>query len=65
MREKSPSCGGVWPRHLAIDATGKWIYAVNQNSGDITWFPINPTTGVPGPSAGRIAVAGAAQLRFA
>jgi 6-phosphogluconolactonase len=61
----SPSCGGDWPRNLAIDATGKWIYAVNQNSGDITWFPIDATTGVPGAAAGRIAVAGAAQLRFA
>jgi 6-phosphogluconolactonase len=61
----SPSCGGDWPRNLAIDATGKWIYAVNQNSGDITWFPIDATTGIPGAAAGRIAVAGAAQLRFA
>jgi 6-phosphogluconolactonase len=60
----TPSCGGVWPRHLAVDATGTWMYAVNQRSGDITWFPIDATTGVPGPAAGSLPVAGAAQLRF-
>jgi 6-phosphogluconolactonase len=61
----TPSCGGAWPRHLAIDATGTWMYAVNQTSGDVTWFRLDATTGIPGTAAGRITVAGAAQLRFA
>jgi 6-phosphogluconolactonase len=60
----TPSCGGNWPRHLAIDATGTWMYAANQFSGDITWFGIDATTGVPGPAAGKIVVPGVAQLRF-
>jgi 6-phosphogluconolactonase (cycloisomerase 2 family) len=61
----TPSSGGNWPRHLAIDATGSWLYAVNERSGGITWFPINAATGVPGAAAGTLSVTAAAQLRLA
>jgi 6-phosphogluconolactonase (cycloisomerase 2 family) len=60
----TPSCGGAWPRHLAIDATGAWLYVANERSGDLAWFPIDATTGVPGPAAGSIAVIAVAQIRF-
>ncbi|MCW2504846.1 MAG: hypothetical protein JWO79_3130 [Actinomycetia bacterium] len=58
-------CGGDWPRHHAIDPSGRWLYVANQRSGDVTWFPLDPSTGVPGPAAGRIAVPGAAHVLFA
>jgi 6-phosphogluconolactonase (cycloisomerase 2 family) len=61
----APSCGGDWPRHLALDASGSWIYAVNQRSGDVSWFPLSPTTGLPGARAGSLPAAGAAVLRLA
>ncbi|MGW0843906.1 lactonase family protein [Streptomyces sp. NPDC002787] len=38
-------CGGRWPRALA-HAAGT-LYVANQHSGDVTWFTVDPETGVP------------------
>jgi 6-phosphogluconolactonase len=40
-------CGGHWPRDLALDLTGRRLYAANERSGDVTWFDIDPATGIP------------------
>ncbi|MGC5363598.1 lactonase family protein [Streptomyces sp. DT24] len=40
-------CGGHWPRDLALDPTGRWLYAANERSGDVSWFGVDPATGVP------------------
>ncbi|MER6996074.1 lactonase family protein [Streptomyces sp. NPDC000410] len=40
-------CGGHWPRDLALDPTGSRLYAANERSGDVTWFAVDPVTGVP------------------
>ncbi|MFD7496190.1 lactonase family protein [Streptomyces sp. NPDC059832] len=40
-------CGGHWPRDLALDPTGRRLYAANERSGDVTWFDIDPETGTP------------------
>ncbi|MFI0961618.1 lactonase family protein [Streptomyces sp. NPDC021080] len=40
-------CGGVWPRALALDSSGRFLYAANERSGDVTWFAVDPDTGVP------------------
>ncbi|MGV9315726.1 lactonase family protein [Streptomyces sp. NPDC003691] len=40
-------CGGHWPRDLALDPTGRRLYAANERSGDVTWFDIDPATGIP------------------
>ncbi|MEV4945674.1 lactonase family protein [Streptomyces sp. NPDC053755] len=40
-------CGGHWPRDLALDPTGRRLYAANERSGDVTWFDIDRGTGVP------------------
>ncbi|WP_101256008.1 lactonase family protein [Streptomyces barkulensis] len=40
-------CGGHWPRDLALDPAGRRLYAANERSGDVTWFDIDPDTGVP------------------
>jgi 6-phosphogluconolactonase (cycloisomerase 2 family) len=61
-RIAAPSCGGDWPRHLAVDPTGSFLYAANQRSGTVTWLPIDPETGVPGPVAGTLTAPGAAQI---
>ncbi|WP_329070855.1 lactonase family protein [Streptomyces sp. NBC_01429] len=40
-------CGGRWPRDLALDPTGRRLYAANERSGDVTWFDVDRETGVP------------------
>ncbi|MFI8849017.1 lactonase family protein [Streptomyces sp. NPDC053499] len=40
-------CGGHWPRDLAAHPTGRWLYAANERSGDVTWFEVDPATGTP------------------
>lgn len=61
-RIADPTCGGDWPRHLALDRTGKRLYVANQRSGTITWLPIDLTTGLPGAVAGTLAAPEAAQI---
>ncbi|MFE7767821.1 lactonase family protein [Streptomyces sp. NPDC057438] len=38
-------CGGHWPRALA-HAAGT-LYVANERSGDVTWFRVDPETGIP------------------
>jgi 6-phosphogluconolactonase (cycloisomerase 2 family) len=40
-------CGGTWPRDLALDPAGRHLYAANEHSGDVSWFTLDPETGVP------------------
>ncbi|MGX2998593.1 lactonase family protein [Streptomyces sp. JNUCC 64] len=47
-------CGGRWPRDLKADASGRRLYAANERSGDVTWFDVDPATGLPG-RAGSVA----------
>ncbi|SES01877.1 lactonase family protein [Streptomyces qinglanensis] len=48
-RVATVSCGGCWPRDLAVHPTGRRLYAANERSGDVTWFGIDPGTGIPVP----------------
>ncbi|MDX3514405.1 lactonase family protein [Streptomyces caniscabiei] len=38
-------CGGHWPRALTY-AAGT-LYVANERSGDVTWFTVDPRTGLP------------------
>lgn len=40
-------CGGHWPRDLSLHPSGRWLYAANERSGDVTWFEVDADTGVP------------------
>ncbi|MFI6335065.1 lactonase family protein [Streptomyces sp. NPDC050535] len=40
-------CGGTWPRALALDPSGRFLYCANERSGDVTWFTVDPETGLP------------------
>ncbi|MFG3039540.1 lactonase family protein [Streptomyces sp. NPDC048330] len=40
-------CGGTWPRDLALAPSGRHLYAANERSGDVTWFTLDPESGVP------------------
>ncbi|MCX5448282.1 lactonase family protein [Streptomyces nigrescens] len=39
-------CGGHWPRDLALHPDGRHLYAANERSGDVTWFTVDPATGI-------------------
>ncbi|KUM87290.1 MULTISPECIES: lactonase family protein [Streptomyces] len=38
-------CGGHWPRDLA--ESGGFLYVANERSGEVTWFAVDPATGLP------------------
>ncbi|MGW8726806.1 lactonase family protein [Streptomyces sp. NPDC055808] len=57
-------CGGHWPRDLTLDPAGRRLYASNERSGDVTWFDIDPATGIPA-RAGSLEAPAASCLVFA
>ncbi|MFF7154488.1 beta-propeller fold lactonase family protein [Streptomyces sp. NPDC008139] len=58
------SCGGDWPRHLTLDPSGTRLYAANERSGDVTWFDVDPGTGIP-KQAGSLALPAVSCVLFA
>lgn len=46
-RVSTVPCGGHWPRDLALHPSGRWLYAANERSGDVTWFEVDPERGTP------------------
>ncbi|MFD8231448.1 lactonase family protein [Streptomyces sp. NPDC059696] len=42
-------CGGHWPRALTAGdgVLDGFLYVANERSGDVTWFAVDPLTGVP------------------
>ena len=37
----SVSSRGAGPCHIAVDRTGKWLFAANYNSGSVAVFPVD------------------------
>ncbi|MFF9189312.1 lactonase family protein [Streptomyces rochei] len=54
-------CGGHWPREIA--ESGGFLYVANERSGDVTWFALDPATGVP-RRAGSLALPAASCVIF-
>ncbi|MFD3719176.1 lactonase family protein [Streptomyces sp. NPDC058674] len=63
-RTDTVACGGSWPRDLAVDPSGRRLYAANERSGEVTWFDVDPLSGRPG-KAGSVAVPAATCVVFA
>ncbi|QGV81890.1 lactonase family protein [Streptomyces ficellus] len=57
-------CGGHWPRDLTLDPRGRRLYVANERSGDVTWFDLDPETGLPS-RAGSIEAPAASCVVFA
>lgn len=57
-------CGGRWPRDLALDPSGQWLYAANEHSGNVSWFAVDAETGIPA-HAGSVEVPAASCVVFA
>lgn len=56
-------CGGTWPRALTLDPAGARLYVANEHSGDVTWFDVDRSTGVP-HRAGALAAPAASCVVF-
>ncbi|MGV9251862.1 lactonase family protein [Streptomyces sp. NPDC003697] len=54
-------CGGHWPRALTL-FDGR-LYVANERSGDVTWFLVDPRTGLP-RRAGAVGVPAASCVVF-
>ncbi|MBD0421270.1 lactonase family protein [Streptomyces sp. TRM S81-3] len=54
-------CGGHWPR--AIAESHGHLYVANERSGDVTWFTVDPRTGLP-HRTGSLAVPAASCVIF-
>ncbi|MDT5040345.1 MAG: 6-phosphogluconolactonase [Actinoplanes sp.] len=50
---RAPS-GGQWPRHAAIDRTGRWLFVANQRSDELTMFALDPEQGLLSGPIGRL-----------
>lgn len=46
------STGGRTPRHFALDPTGRWLIAANQDSGNLRVFSVDPEKGTLTPAGG-------------
>ncbi|QIY58819.1 lactonase family protein [Streptomyces sp. RPA4-5] len=57
-------CGGHWPRDLVLHPDGRHLYTANERSGDVTWFTVDPATGIPA-RAGSVEAPAASCVVFA
>lgn len=57
-------CGGRWPRDLVLDPQGSRLYVANERSGDVSWFDLDPATGLP-QHVGSLPVPAASSVLFA
>jgi 6-phosphogluconolactonase len=59
------SCGGDWPRNFIIDPSGEYLLVGNQNSGNISMFRIDKSTGLPTSPSKDYKLASPVCLKFA
>lgn len=57
-------CGGKIPRAMNLDRFGKFLYSVNQRSGNVVEFSINPNTLRITPSGNVLSVNNPASIQF-
>jgi 6-phosphogluconolactonase len=57
--------GGRAPRHFAIDPTGRWLLVAHQDSDSIAVFRLDPASGLPQASGGRLRLSRPVCLVFA
>jgi 6-phosphogluconolactonase len=60
----SIASGGMTPRFIVIDPSGRFLLAANQDSSNITTFRIDPTSGALTPQAGTAEVAAPVDIVF-
>ncbi|HSU68581.1 MAG TPA: beta-propeller fold lactonase family protein, partial [Tepidisphaeraceae bacterium] len=53
---KRVSTQGSGPRHFAIDPTGAWLVAANQNTNNVLVFRVDPDTGDLTPTGTNVTV---------
>ncbi|MFI5777431.1 lactonase family protein [Nocardia sp. NPDC051570] len=58
-------CGGVFPRDLTLDPSGRRLYAADQKSNAVTWLDLDPITGLPQGVAGLLETGSPTTVLFA
>jgi len=58
------STRGKTPRHFALDPTGRWLIAANQQSGTLAVFSIDQNTGRLSPVGPLTGVGSPAHILF-
>jgi 6-phosphogluconolactonase len=58
-------CGGIFPRGMGIDPSGRWLIIANQNSGTVTAFGIDADTGKLTPTGQVLDVGSVVDVKFA
>ena len=62
--ENAPTQGEI-PRNFAIDPSGKWLFAANQNTDNVVIFSIDQATGKLSPTGQQLKVDVPVCVRFA
>lgn len=57
--------GGRTPRHFCLDPSGRWLLVAHQDSDSIAVFRVDPESGLPADTGGRVAVSKPVCLLFA
>ncbi len=57
--------GGKTPRNFALDPSGKWLIAANQDSDNLVVFSVDPATGKLGEAGQSVKVPAPVCVRFA
>jgi 6-phosphogluconolactonase len=58
------SSGGEWPRHFAVDPTGRWMLVAHEHSGWISVLPLEDGKPGIGPEVNRFELPGASCVQF-
>jgi 6-phosphogluconolactonase len=56
--------GGLWPRHFAVDPTGRWMLVAHEHSGWISVLPLDKGEPGIGPEVHRFELPGASCVQF-
>ena len=56
--------GGSFPRHFAVDPSGKWMVVAHQNSNDVVTFRIEQRTGGLAPTGAKVEAPAPTCVRF-
>lgn len=55
--QESAPCGGKHPRHIVLDASGRWMLVSNQESGNVVVLKVDGASGKVAPAGSEVKMA--------